>query len=164
MKSVIFVRHAKSSWDNPDLSDFDRPLNKRGLKDAPFMAQVLAQMNIKPDKIISSPAIRALTTARHFAEKLDYPINDISTHNDIYEKGANAIINIITNLDNNLNCIMLFGHNPDLHHLVTYLSDLTIDNLPTCGIVCIDFNVASWSDIKNSKGVIRFFEYPKKYA
>ncbi len=164
MKTVIFVRHAKSSWDNSELTDFERPLNKRGLRDAPFMASILATKKIKPDKIISSPAIRALSTARHFAEKLDYSLNHIETNNDIYEKGANGIIKILSNSEDKLNCVMLFGHNPDLHHLVTYLSDLVIDNLQTCAVVCIDFNIDSWADITYSKGKTRFYEYPKKYA
>lgn len=163
MKTLIIIRHAKSSWDNSDLSDFERPLNKRGFRDAEFMSKKIAEKNIKPDLILSSPANRAYTTAKIFAKELNYPEHQIITKELIYERGPREILSFISQTDDNLDTLMLFGHNPDLSTLTHYLCDFEYGNLPTCAIVCIDFNFDSWTYLDDEKGKLRFYESPKMY-
>lgn len=163
MKKLFLVRHAKSSWSEPGLSDFERPLNSRGKRDAPFMGKLLKEKNILPDKIISSAAIRAYTTARTIATEINYPIEKIETSNDIYEAGASEILNIIQSVDDNIKTLMLFGHNPGFTSLSNYLSDRQVDNIPTCGISCIEFDVDSWKNVNINQGKLTAFEFPKKY-
>lgn len=163
MKTVIFVRHAKSSWDSPDLPDYERPLNKRGRRDAPFMAGLFKERDINPDIVYSSPAVRALTTAYHFADELGIGRNRIVVDNLIYEYGPNGIIKLIEKIDNGIDTIMIFGHNPDLTHLTNFLGGVYLDNLPTTGIVCIDFDIDSWDMITESSGELRFIDFPKRH-
>ncbi len=163
MKTLLLVRHAKSSWENSDLTDFERPLNKRGKRDAPFMAKLIAEMNIRPDLMISSPAERALTTARIFAGEFNIDPKKIIKDDRIYTNGLKNIINIISEIDNDVITLIVFGHNPDLSYLTGKISDKYIDTIPTCGVVCVDFDFISWYDIESVKGKLRFFEYPKKH-
>lgn len=164
MRTIIFARHAKSSWSDMNLSDFDRPLNKRGKKDAPFMANLIADMGLKPGLIYSSPAKRAYTTAKYFAEALNYSKKDIQKEKLIYEFGPRAILNLIAETDDNNQMIMLFGHNPDITSLINYLSGSAIGNVPTCGVACIDLDINFWAEINDNQGKLRFYEYPKKYS
>lgn len=163
MKTIIFVRHAKSHWGNPDLSDFDRPLNKRGLRDAPFMADLIASKGIKPDLIISSPANRAITTAKYFAKALNYDKEQIEQINLIYTSGIISIMELIASLDSQYNTVMLFGHNPVISSLVYKLSEGKVSEMPTCAVACIDFEIENWIELNEAEGKLRFFEYPKKY-
>ena len=163
MKRLYLVRHAKSSWDDPDLSDIDRPLNKRGKKDAPIMGERLKnEHKAKPDLIISSPAKRAIRTARVIAKELGYPKEKIEIKDSLYASGVTAMLNVIHYLDDSLDEVMLFGHNPDLTSLANYLSNQQVDNIPTCGVFCVDFDVQSWQDVKEGNGIFKFFDYPKK--
>lgn len=148
MKRLIFVRHAKSSWKNPDLEDIDRPLNKRGMKDAPDMGLRLKKKKINPELLITSPANRAQTTARIIAEKIDYPAKKIETQASLYSSGVPGIMNVITHIDDVYSEVMLFGHNPDFTTITNYLSSPFTDKLPTCGVVAIDFDVMSWMDVR----------------
>lgn len=163
MKRLYLVRHAKSSWNHPDLDDIDRPLNKRGKRDAPFMGQRLKKHGICPDLIISSPAKRALKTAKIIAEEIGYPKKRISVHKSLYLQGTKAILKVIQHIDDAHESAMLFGHNPDFTELAEQLSDYQVDNIPTCGIFCIDFNVDSWQGVDEAKAVFAFFDYPKKH-
>ena len=163
MKTLILVRHAKSSWDNPNLADFERNLNKRGFRDAPFMGRKLKEHNIKPDLIVTSPAIRAFKTANYFAEALEYPVEKILKKELIYDRGPRQILYMINEIDDNYDTIMLFGHNPDLSSLSDFLCDFNEGNLPTCGTVCIDFDTNSWANVGDEKGILRFYESPKMY-
>ncbi|MCL5991749.1 MAG: histidine phosphatase family protein [Bacteroidetes bacterium] len=163
MKTLILVRHAKSSWENPEMTDFERPLNERGLRDAPFMGKLLKEKGILPDLIISSPAIRALTTAKIFAKELKYSLRSISTNEIIYTTGPKEILNMLSQIDDSKNCVMVFGHNPDMTALVNYLSDDDLGNLPTASVICIDFYIESWTALTEETGKVRFYENPKKY-
>jgi phosphohistidine phosphatase len=163
LKTLILVRHAKSSWENPGLSDFDRPLNNRGLRDAPFMAKLLNEKDIKPDLILTSPAKRAYETSKYFATALSYPVESIQKKELIYSSGPKDILKIINQTDDSYNCIMLFGHNPDLSTISNYLSNNNFESLPTCGVICIDFPIDSWATMDEESGKVRFFEFPKKY-
>lgn len=163
MKTIVFIRHGKSDWDQAELTDFERPLNKRGLRDAPFMGNLLKSKGINPNIIISSPAVRAKTTAMLISEALDYPIQNIRYEKAIYEYGPNSVISIINSLEQSINTAIIVGHNPDLTHLVNFLCGEHFDNVPTCGTVCIDFEIQHWNEIPGATGKIRFFEYPKLY-
>lgn len=163
MKRLFLIRHAKSSWDEPDVADIDRPLNNRGKRDAPVMGERLKKEHkAKPDLILSSPAKRALRTAKIIAKEIDYPEGKIEIKDSLYGSGVPAMLNIIQYLDDSLNEVMLFGHNPDLTSLANYLSNQHVDNIPTCGIFCVDFEIRSWQDVKNGEGIFKLFDYPKK--
>lgn len=161
MKLLYLVRHAKSSWDNPGLRDFDRPLNKRGKRDAPNMGHRLALMKVAPEVLLSSPASRAYTTATIIASAINYSQKDIKTEETIYHADKAELLEVIKKQNNNINSIMLFGHNPGFTNLANYLAGADIDNIPTCGIVAIRFDVSDWTLI-NKNGEMLFFEYPKK--
>ncbi|MCU0646291.1 MAG: histidine phosphatase family protein [bacterium] len=163
MKQLILIRHAKSSWVDPDLSDRDRPLNNRGKRDAPFMGKRLKkEHNVKSDLILSSPAKRAIGTARIIAKAIGYPKEKIEIKDSLYGSGVTAMLNVIQYLDDSLNEVMLFGHNPDHTSLANYLSNQQVDNIPTCGVFCVDFDIQSWQDVKKGEGIFKFFDYPKK--
>lgn len=164
MKTLILVRHAKSSWKDSSLSDIERPLNKRGKRDAPFMGKVLAETGIKIDRFISSPANRALTTARHFAAAFGlHDEDDIQIEEIIYHGSSRSIMKFINDLDDGYDAVVLFGHNPDFTSMASIYTEEYFDNVPTCGIVCIDFDVHSWVDTGETLGNLRFYKYPKQY-
>jgi phosphohistidine phosphatase len=163
MKRLYLVRHAKSNWNRSELDDRDRPLNKRGKRDVPFMGQRLKKHGVCPDLIISSPAKRALKTAKIIAEEMGCPKKQIELNDALYMHGVSAIINLIQSIDDGHESVMLFGHNPDFTELAERLTDYQVDNIPTCGIFCIDFNVGSWQEVDEGKGLFAFFDYPKKH-
>ncbi len=163
MKKLYLIRHAKSSWKERGLRDFDRPLNKRGKRDAPFMGNMLRRKGVKPDLIISSPANRAITTAETVALEINYNPEDIVEDKNIYEAGAGEVIDIINKIDDKHETAMIFGHNPGFTMLANYLSGQRIDNIPTCGIAYIEFPFDSWSEVEIDTGKLVEFEYPKKY-
>ena len=162
MKTLYIVRHAKSSWRFPELRDFDRPLNKRGKKNAPEMGKRLKARHILPDLLMTSPANRAITTAREIAEKIGYPEANIRENDGIYHSSETTLLEIIKKTDNSINELMLFGHNPGFTDLANLAGDQWIDNIPTCGIVAIEFDVNSWRSIKPKSGRNLFFDYPKR--
>jgi phosphohistidine phosphatase len=155
------MRHAKSSWDDPSQKDFDRTLNDRGKRDAPEMGKRLKKNGIKPDLIISSPATRAIKTAKEVAKELNYPEKDIVQEFDIYEAKIEDLIHIIRNIGDQYQQVMLFGHNPSFTGLVGYLSNTFIDNLPTAGTVHIQFDIATWKQVTKQSGKLMLFDFPK---
>lgn len=163
MKTLYIIRHAKSSWKDSALSDYDRPLNQRGERDAPFMGELIRKQGGVPDLIISSPANRAFTTASYFADKLSYKKADIDLEKNIYEAGIGSLMKIINRINDKNTSVMIFGHNPGLTMLSNYLSGSYIDNLPTCGVVKLDLNINTWKDAGDLCGTLINFEYPKKY-
>ena len=162
MKTLYLARHAKSSWKHPELSDIERPLNKRGKRDAPFVGNLLKEKGVIPDKLISSPAARAKKTAVFIAEIISYPKNKILIDENIYEASSTELINIIQGFDDKYNSVMMFGHNPGFTMVNNYLTDSFIDNIPTCGVVGIRFN-SSWKKIEGTSGKAFFFIYPKLF-
>jgi len=160
-KKLFIIRHAKSSWKDSSLNDFDRPLNKRGVLNAPFMGIKLKEKNALPDIIISSPALRAKSTAEIIAKKVKYD-KKIVYKRDIYEVGESAVHKILTNLDNENSVVFLFGHNPDLNMLAENYVNFD-ENIPTCGIVEIEFNCKRWKDISAKNAKLISFDYPKRY-
>lgn len=162
-KKLIFIRHAKSSWKDPDLTDYERPLNERGLRDAPFMAELLSKKINKIDLIITSGAERALKTSKEFQKVFNLDDKYFIINDDIYYGMDEALFNIIKNIDDKYSNVLLFGHNPALTAVCNYLSDKSLYNIPTCGIVQLDYFGESWQNI--TKKIFKFdsFEFPKKY-
>ena len=161
MKTLFIVRHAKSSWKDHSLSDFDRPLNKRGKRDVPAMGARLKAHNILPDLIISSPANRALTAAKGIAEQIGYTLANIVEDHALYHASSRDIIQLIANTENKHESLMIFGHNPGFTYLINDLSDFYLDNLPTCGICGIEFPIDSWKSLPVQKGNKVLYDYPK---
>jgi phosphohistidine phosphatase len=164
MKTIILVRHAKSSWKDPSLDDFDRPLNKRGKMNAPFMGKKLKERKIKPDLLLSSPAKRARKTAIAVAKALDYPKKKIMFVNKMYHSSARYLFDLLKNFDDENEIIMLFGHNPGFNDFADMLLKRNpIFNIPTTGVCCIRLDVNKWHKVKEGKGEIVFFDFPKRY-
>lgn len=164
MKKLFVVRHAKSSWEYPDLDDYDRPLNKRGKRNAPEMGQRLARRNAMPGLMITSPAKRAAATARRIAEEIGYPKAKIVKEPLMYHGSTQSMIKVIQGVINEIDILMVFGHNPGLTDLVNYLSGSDIYNIPTCGIAEIDFDLDSWSEIDKNAGSLASFDFPKNMS
>jgi phosphohistidine phosphatase len=162
MKTIYLVRHAKSSWKDQGLPDYDRPLNKRGKRDAPFMGEVLNDQKIRPDYIISSSAKRAKKTALEIAAKIGYPHNKILFNKEVYAASSSTLIELVKKTDEKFDSIMIFGHNPGLTLLNNHISNHYIDNIPTCGVVAIEID-NKWNDIDKNSGKFLFFEHPKMY-
>lgn len=165
MKTLIIVRHAKSSWDDPELSDFNRPLNERGQLDAPRMAKRFKEKEITANAMISSPAVRALTTCRVFAGILGFAEERIQQSKELYHAGDEMILKVVRGLKDQPTeneVVMIFGHNPGLTEFVNNLVNEDFDNIPTTGVVCCNLNVKRWKDVKWGCGVMEFFDWPKK--
>ncbi|AZI26213.1 histidine phosphatase family protein [Pedobacter sp. G11] len=158
-KQLLLVRHGKSDWGNLDLKDFDRPLNKRGKENAPEMAERLVQRGFKFDLIVSSPAKRAKSTAKFFAEA--YQVDDIQYEESIYEANTTALLKVINGLDDSAETVIMFGHNPGFTDLANELSDADIYNIPTAGMVLMSFPFDSWKMVSRGTGELVFFDYPK---
>ena len=161
MKKLLLIRHGKSDWNNPDLSDFERPLNERGLKNAVSMSQRLLDNNIVPQKIVSSPAFRAKQTAELFTKTLRIPNTEIQFSNEVYEATATDLLGLINMFDDQYKYIALIGHNPGLTDLILHLCDSGLYNLPTCGMVMIHFPFTSWEMVSYETGSMKFFDFPK---
>jgi phosphohistidine phosphatase len=162
MKTLYVIRHAKSSWDDPDLSDFDRPLNKRGVKDAPVMGKRLRKRKVIPDLMLSSPANRALTTCKLIAEAVGYATSKIKTDKNLYHAEDAEILRIVQGIDSKYESVWIYGHNPGLTDFINALTKEDIDNIPTCGVVACSLNIHAWDELTWKKGVILYFDYPKK--
>lgn len=161
-KKLLIVRHAKSDWNNPELRDFDRPLNERGERNAPEMARRLIRNDLVPQLLVSSPAVRALTTAELFAGVFGYDTSDIIRVPEIYEARSATLLEIVNNLSNHTDFAALFGHNPGVSHLASKLTDSRFVDLPTCGMVLIKFPFDDWKLISGGTGTVKWEDYPKK--
>ena len=162
MKQLLLCRHAKSSWKDLFLDDIDRPLNKRGKRDAPAMGQRLRGYGVSPDKVMSSPAKRARKTAEKICKELDYPKKRISIVPEIYDAAPDELLDLIHGFHDGDEQVMMVGHNPETTLLANLLGNLELVNVPTCGVVFISFDVQSWSEVEYGCGNLTFFEYPKK--
>ena len=162
MKTLTIVRHAKSSWEFPELADFDRPLNKRGKNDAPAMGQRLAAKDISPDLIVTSPAKRALKTSKVVAAEIGYSKKKLVTEERVYMADVVELMSVLHKIDNSYKDVFLVGHNPGMTDLVNDLIDESIINVPTCGVVRAKFNIKTWKALKKGTGKLEFFDFPKK--
>ncbi|HEY0977081.1 MAG TPA: histidine phosphatase family protein [Flavobacteriales bacterium] len=159
MRTIYLVRHAKSSWADPGMADFDRPLNERGLRDAPVMAERFLERNEPVDLLVSSPAARALATARCFANVLG--IERIVEVERIYEAHQKALRGVLEELPDEARHVMLFGHNPGFTVLAEELSGERIGDLPTCAIVRIDLMADRWREVSAGTGTLVWADAPK---
>jgi len=161
MKTLFLIRHAKSSRDDPAMADKDRPLNDRGKRDAPKMGKRLAKRGVKPDLILSSSAVRALETAEIVAKEVDYKRKDILVDDRLYAVGAEELLDVIRKLGDEVERVMLIGHNPELTELAHRLSS-RITDMPTCAVAEFTFDAKSWSRIGKDKPVKVALDYPKR--
>ena len=163
MKELFIIRHAKSSWEDQSISDFNRPLNERGRTDAPLMGGVIKDNGFIPDLIISSSANRAISTAKEIAKKVGYPIENIVEERKIYETDFNRVVGIINQIDDKYKRVFIFGHNPTFTHLIEELGGEYIGNLPTCGVAALRFEFESWEMVTAKTGTQFYFDFPKRH-
>jgi phosphohistidine phosphatase len=161
LKTLLLVRHAKSDWSTPSLSDFDRPLNERGKKDAPVMANRLLDKKISIDAFVSSPAKRAKKTVTVFAKEYKYDKDDIIFREELYGAGEDVFYEVIAGLKDKHDSVALFSHNPGITDFANQLTETRIDNIPTCGIFAIKIETESWKDFREAKKEFWFFASPK---
>ena len=161
MKKLYIIRHAKSSWKDISLNDFDRPLTQRGRNDALLMANKLIELNISPDLIISSPSKRTKCTVDIITTQMGYT-NEIIYEDKIYESNMITLKNVIKNINNSKNVVFLVGHNPGLNMLAEDLFGF-LKNIATTGIIAIEFDCESWSEISSKNSRFIEYMYPKKY-
>ena len=162
MKTLTIVRHAKSSWDNQKLSDRERPLNKRGERDAPIMGQRLSEAGIRPSLIASSPAVRAWTTARVIAAEMSYPFEFLMRENNLYLASLNDLLDVIVEQDEGFQSLLIVGHNPGLTDLANFLCPDLTNNLPTAGVVSVNIDQDHWKLYEQPKTELILHDYPKK--
>jgi phosphohistidine phosphatase len=162
MKTVVIVRHAKSSWDDLSISDFDRPLNERGKKDAPKMAERLLKKKIEIDAIISSPAKRAKKTAQAFAEVFHVKREHAVYPPELYLASPDIFFEVIAKADDAWNHIALFSHNPGITDFVNQLKLVKVDDMPTCAVFAMESDARHWKDFRQSEKKFLLFDYPKQ--
>jgi phosphohistidine phosphatase len=161
MKILLLIRHAKSSWDNSDQGDLQRPLNDRGKRDAPIMARRLQKAGISPDRLVSSPATRALQTAEAFNQVFGGDKKAIKIVADLYHASPSAFREVLAGLDNGDQTVAMFSHNPGITAFVNMLTAVRVDNMPTCSIFAVQSNAEGWSDFVDAGVKFWFFDYPK---
>jgi len=162
MRSVLLVRHAKSSWDDSMMADFDRPLDERGKRDAPLMAKRLLGKNIAIDYFLSSPARRARKTAMYFLKAYGFDDTRLAFHQFLYLPAHHAFIEAIASAPDEFHHIALFSHNPGITDFANSLTDaVRIDNIPTCGVFGITLQIKHWKDFSSGKPEFWFFDAPK---
>ena len=161
MKQLLIIRHAKSSWALVGQDDFDRPLNERGMNDAPMMAQRLLDKQIVIDAFISSPAKRALTTANFFADAYPTAKGKLKTVQKLYHVHPQVFYDVIGSIDDAVTTAAVFSHNPGITAFVNDLTKTQIDNMPTCGIFAVQAEIDNWKDFQEAKKKFWFFDYPK---
>lgn len=160
MKRLIILRHAKSSWDYPELSDYERPLNSRGNKDAEMMSLKLSKRLDHIDSAILSSSKRTELTYEYFKNKINFKSEFFT--DELYHASSKKIISIIKDTNSDINSLMVLGHNPGLTETVNFLTNHFLYNLPTTGIIIIKFNINSWNKI-SEKGDLEWIKFPKDY-
>ena len=155
------MRHAKSSWSSGNLSDRQRPLNRRGERDAPVMGQRLSGHGIRPSLIVASPAVRAWTTAQIVAQEIGYPKEFLQREDGIYMASLDGLLDTVVAQDNGFNSLMLVGHNPGMTALANFLSPGITDNLPTAGIVSVQIDRDDWHLYEQPETELIAYDYPK---
>lgn len=165
MKTLYLLRHAKSSWAEHGLSDQQRPLNERGLRDAPMMGKRFKSRGEGIGCIVASPALRAQQTAELFAENCGFPSGSIETDENLYFLGSGSIEGVIQSQDDQLDALMLVFHNPDITHFANSIGDeFRIDNIPTCGLIRLSCDLGAWRDWSRASTAFEYFDYPKNLS
>ena len=164
MKTLTLLRHAKSSWKDAGLQDRDRPLNGRGQRDAPVMAQRINQAGIRPSLILTSPAVRAWTTAKLIAHEIGYPLEFLQQEDRLYHASTERLLRLIADQDTGFNSLMIVGHNPGLTDFANYLMPDLTDNIPTSGFVSFEIDCDDWNFDDDAEIKLMAFDYPKRVA
>jgi len=162
MKTLLIIRHAKSSWDNAHLNDIDRPLNDRGRHDAPVMAKRLIKANIKIDLFVASPARRAKNTAELMIREFGSKESEILIIPELYHASVQTFKEVVSGLDETYSSAALFSHNPGITAFVNTLTSVRLDNMPTCGIFAVTSLATTWSEFLTAGTTFWFFDYPKR--
>jgi phosphohistidine phosphatase len=163
MKTLLLIRHAKSSWANPQQSDFERSLNDRGLHDAPLMAQRLQKQQLRPDLFISSTAVRARQTTNLLVQEWDKNQQPhIIYAENLYLAPPEVIEATLREVDNKYNCVALVAHNPGITDFVNQLTHVRTDNMPTCAVYAVRVHTNNWKNLATAKKEFLLFDYPKK--
>lgn len=161
MKTLLLIRHAKSSWDNSILSDFERPLNERGKQDAPMMAKRIKEKKIKIDSFISSPAKRAKKTSEIFMKEYEQKEKKLILVPSLYEASENDFYHTIENLNDKEDTVALFSHNPGITDFINSLECSPVYNMPTCAVYALEIKIKHWKDFKEGTKKFLFFDSPK---
>lgn len=161
MKTLLLIRHAKSSWDQPGLSDFDRPLNERGKKDAPAMARRLKEKGVDLDHLVSSPAKRARKTAKYFAEEFGLKKDEIQLIEGLYGATRSEFLQAVIDIDDQYKTVALFSHNPGITDFASSLTNVRVDDMPTCAVFALQVETETWKDFMDAERKFLFFDYPK---
>ncbi|RYD69032.1 MAG: histidine phosphatase family protein [Sphingobacteriales bacterium] len=162
MKTIYMVRHAKSSWGDFTTPDFDRPLNERGKRDAPEMGKRLLDKKIRIDAFVSSPAKRAKSTCKAFCKVYNRDKDEIIFIDELYHASVETFNKVVSGLDNKLNAVAIFSHNPGITDFVNLLvQDVHIDNMPTCAVFAVQVNTNNWKDFLATEKKCLFVDYPK---
>jgi phosphohistidine phosphatase len=163
MKRVILVRHAKSSWDDASLPDFERPLNERGKHDAPIMAKRLLDKKVEIDAFITSTARRARKTAVLFAKEYGQHKDDLIMVDALYHAGSEEFYNAIEQAPARARTIAIFSHNPGITEFANSLTNTRVDDMPTCAVFAVRCPIKEWSEFRNAEKEFWFFDYPKNH-
>jgi phosphohistidine phosphatase len=162
MKKLLLIRHAKSDWTDSQQTDFDRPLNKRGRRNSPEMAQRLVRRNLRPDLWLSSTAVRARETVRLMLPVIGLSLSDLRFLDELYLASPDEIIRIIRQHGGRADVLFLTGHNPGITDLANMLTPVRLDNMPTCSVFSINLPISDWKELKATHYSPDFFDYPKK--
>ncbi len=163
MKTLLVVRHAKSSWNNLNCTDEERPLNDRGKKDAPVMAKRVKDGKIKIDRFVSSPAIRAKKTATIFMDEYDEKEKNLVIISSLYEASIRNFNDAVETFNDKDDVVAMFSHNPGITDFVNTLTDFKVDNMPTCAVFSVTIKTKKWKEFRTAEKEFVFFDYPKKH-
>jgi len=161
MKQLMLIRHAKSSWDHPELSDFDRPLNRRGQRDLPLMVARVCALGLEPQRLLYSSALRTSITARELARALQLPASRCLAVPEMYQASHETLLNLLQGQPDTLDSILLVGHNPGLADLGHYLSGEPFAHFPTAAFAHLQLDVHSWSELAENCARLQQLDYPK---
>ena len=164
MKTLTIVRHAKSSWEDTNLRDRERPLNKRGKRDAPEMGRRIQEAGIRPSLILASPAVRAWKTAKAIADAINYPREFLQKEEALYLASVDRILDVIVAQDNNFNNLLIVGHNPGFTEFANFLVPGLTHNLPTAGVVSVEIDQDDWSLYESPAAKLMLHDWPKKHG
>lgn len=161
-KTLFLVRHAKSDWQHVGITDHERPLNHRGSRDVAVIAARVAARPDRPQLIVTSSALRALTTAQAIAAALGFESSALQVRDEIYHADADMLLDVIQRVDDRYERVMLVAHNPGMTEIANELTGSAIDNMPTCGVAALRFDVASWADVRRQAATLVDLDYPKR--
>lgn len=160
MITLLILRHAKSSWDDGSLPDFERPLNERGLRTAPFMGELIKNKGLIPAVIISSPAVRAISTAELVKDSAGIT-SDIRLDDRIYEASPQNLVQVISEIDDALNTAMIVGHNPGFEHLIRFLTG-DMEPMPTAALAVVALDITNWHGVRDGTGTLAALYRPRE--